>query len=632
MAVIPQFSAGGPAQARGPVLETQGTVRVDPRGALAAVGNVIEAVQGAAVQNPQLSPMFGQGKARGLQALGQGVQRLGTVFQSIALEEAEARNDAAIFEAQQEMARVYGEFQEWTANAGAMESDRWGDEWQSRLDGWKSSYLQGRKLSPVAQEAIDRSLVRFGTETLINTRVRSAQDAFRRAKGAAVAAWSMAVEAGDPETANAITAGASGRYLHPDEAAMMDYEAAQKIRERQLSDARLRAETALMRGDVAAGKAELEAAPWENPDEKAFTLAKYETKGAAEAVARTYRERWDSGEDPRAILGELEARNEDGTFKNGAEMSPIQRRELTDAMYRELNAERAETVKGLADEIKNGVPLRVIETSVVFRSLPDAQKAELSRLAVEGAKNDVSDYLAALRSAQSYDPTKDSMGDELAGMKEQAALRFSGERFDAVVNALEQAANRMAPQSATERVMNDYFSNLQKRYDAGELGGFRVTGSDISKRKDANGIEVYTVPDPEGKAFPGLLGTYKGRVIQLSEEDRLRYESGKTGSGDVYEDAAAKEAAFSRFLTVQQELESKIKAGELTSADEIQAEGNRLLGGELEKALESRIMDRSGQELPGNAFGGPSNVLFPPNPEADLEWLNSLSLPAQATF
>src|SRR5690606_6682607 len=156
----------------------------------------------------------------------------------------------------------------------------------------------------------------------------------------------------------------------------------------------------------------------------------------------------------------------------------------------------------------------------------------------------------------------------------------------------------------------------------------RVTGDQISKRTDENGVEVYTVPDPNGEfEQKGFLGTYRGRVIQLSEQDRLRFEEKARDSGQVFEDIKAKESAFSKFLEVQQEVDRKVKAGEITEADEIANEVNRLMGGEVINSLESRLqMDGAGRIMPSMG-GGVSGGLFPPvDPSDTLNWLDNYNV------
>jgi len=602
MAVIPQYSAGAPPQARGPILEQAETVRVDPRAALSSMNGLMDVIAKSSTQLPELPNDFGQGKAKGLRAIGEGVSRLGAVFQKIDEEEATARNTKTVFDFQQGMRRLYGDFEVWTANEGAMESQRWGEEWSTRLGQWKGEYFQGREIAPAAQEAIDMGFARFETETVINTKVRSAQDAFKQAKGAASQAWAMAVDSGELDTARTITSENAGTLFHTDEVARMDYEAQQKIRERNNKILENQKDTALAYGDINGALAAVQAKDV-RPDEKALETAVVTEQFGYQERIRSVQEI----EDPMERIKALNAREYEQIRKPDRDT-------LMNEAYREINNENIATVESFKVSIDKagGLSQELVMTDA-FKALPQSSKNALGDYAITGAKNDISEYLAALRSAQAYDPTNDTRGDELRALQEQATLRFDSKRAKDITDALKESQTRTGPKQAIERVETDYLSFLQKRYDNGDFGDFRVGGGEIIREEGEDGAAPsYYVADPQGE-MPEVksLGrdTPRRRKITLAEEDRMKFEStprNKRGTM-IIEDQIAKEQAFLRFQATQQEIVRRRKAGEITNADEMSAVGASLLGSEIRDAAARNVQTSQGNQMPSNSWGTPGS-------------------------
>jgi hypothetical protein len=300
---------------------------------------------------------------------------------------------------------------------------------------------------------------------------------------------------------------------------------------------------------------------------------------------------------------------ESGKYNN---LRASDKERFLNSSYQQINLGNADTVEALKEAFSGGASLRDISMSDAFKSLPESSQVAFTEFAVKGAKNDISEYLTALRAAQAYDPSKDTKGAELAALRQSALLNFDSDRAQKILTTLEESSQRTTPQTAIERVESDYFSYTQNRYNNGDFGNFRVTGDQISKRTDENGVPVYTIPDPSGEfKQKGFLGTYSGRVINLSEEDKMKYENtpdSKKGAL-ILDDQSAKEVAFTRFNSFQNDLVQQRKDGKITNADELAAAGAALLGGEIRDAAAQHL---GNQDAPTNNFGRPDRILFTP--------------------
>jgi hypothetical protein len=595
---------------------------VDPSAALQGLARVADAMtsfRGTAA--PDLNA--GQGQFRGRMAIGEGLRDLGAARMEISQRVAEIRNRTDLHEGQLAMEKEALEFAKWRESPEGRDPRTWADQWGQRMTKLQGTYASGKKLAPVVQQALNQQFATFAQRQGAQVDVDAVREEVRRGGEAMRAQIMRATEAGDFETAKAAAwEGYNLGLWGEDDATRLELQAKGEVETKVLDALQNQKETAILYGDEQTALATVDVMPIRD-DEKELERANITERVGYSKTLRDVEDILDPAERIQRI--------QSGEFDR---LRPSDRQEFLDFSFRELNEEASGKVAALKEEIdlRGGISPLELEGRDDFKALPERSKEAVRQFVTKGVQNDVADFATMLRAARSYDPSADTRGDERANLEQGIALRFSGERAGQLMQALEEAAQRQGPQSATERVASDFFSNLQRRYDSGELGTFRVTGDMISKRKGANGVEVYTIPDPKGQEFPGLLGTYRGRVIQLSEEDRLRFESGKTGEGDFFEDLGAKEAAFSKFLNVQQEIEAKIAGGELTDPEAIQAEANRLIGDELGKAFETKIQrDGAGTMLPGASFGQPSNALFP-NPDRDLEWLNSLDLEGYATF
>lgn len=615
MPIIPQYRAQGPAGPQAPVMEQQGGPRVDASAAVRGVAALAGVVQG--VQVGQIDPNLGQQSAQGLQAIGAGVGDVGSALFDISQRVAEAKNYADEHDAQLAMDREVGEFEKWRIQNP--DPTGWEPAWRERMDRFGGQYFGGKNLAPVAQEAIKQRLGTFTERRAIQVGVDAMRESVGRATSAMSAEYMRAVEAGDAEAAQMIaTDGFKRGWIPEDQAERMKIQARDQVESKQIEMLQNQKDTFLLYGDEQGAIEAVQAMPIRE-DEKALEIASVRERAGYQITIQEVED----------IIDPTEriARIEGGEFDR---LRPSDKAALLNQSYQMLNAETTGTVAAMKEEIdlRGGIQPTELEGREDFKALPDREKEAIRQYLTQGAKNDIGEFTGLLNKARTYDASADPRGAERAELENLIALNFDGSRGGELLAALEESASRGGPLKASERVLSDVFTSLQKRYDAGELGGFRVTGDQISKRTDENGVEVYTVPDPNGEfEQKGFLGTYRGRVIQLSEQDRLRFEEKGKDGGQVFEDIKAKETAFSKFLDVQQEVDRKVKAGEITEADDISNEVNRLLGGEVLNSLESRLqMDGAGRTLPAIG-GGVSGGLFPPaDPTDTLNWLDNYNV------
>lgn len=611
MPIVPQYAAGAPAQAPAPVLMQERRARVDSSGAIRGLYGIAERIAGGAAQMPGAPSNLGQGRAAGVQAIGEGVKAIGQVQFDIAEKAAQLRNRADLHAAELELQRQYGEFEKWrTQNP---DPDLWEKEWADRIGTFADSYVNGKTLAPAVIDAVKQRAGSFAVERGTMIGVDAIRQKVKLGGEAMMADLLRAKEAKDFDGVTSITRDMVNLgVMGEDDAVRLEIQMKDSIEAESLQESIDLANALALRGDYEGAKEKIRESSM--PDsEKTLFVTKIEMGAEKDAQM----EEVGMIDDPAERIAAIKS----GKFNLLTEPDKVN---LINESYREMNDEVTEVVRRFKEEIdvRGAIPESELESRDDFKALPEIKKAGILKYINKERMNDASDFATMLRTANAYEAAKDPRGDELANIRDSIVLRFHGEKADQLNKALDDAMSRKVPQSATERVMSDFFSSLQNRYDNGEMGGFRLSGDKISKRKDANGVEVYTTPDPDGQEFPGMLGTYRGRVIELSEQDRLKFEEKGRDSAQVYEDLKAKESAFSRFLEVQQEIERRVNAGELTSADEIQAAANSLLGTELESAFESRQRDASGFEIPGNSFGGPSNALFPSGDP--VEKLNAL--------
>jgi hypothetical protein len=599
MAIIPQYRAKGPAAPLTPVMEQERGPRVDASEAVRGIARLTGAIE-SPTQVEQLNPELGQGVARGAQAIGQGITDVGGALFDISQRVAEAKNYHDEHQAQLALDREVGEFEK--EKASLTDPMMWEPARKARMEKFIGQYFNGKNIAPATQEAIKMRAESFGVRW--GNRVIS--EAEHKIAGDATAALMSdvlrATEAGDLGVVkDSLTRGQNLGLIDEYRATQMEFQAQDKIETKQVESGRNQIKTFLLYNDVTGALNVADQMPV-NDDEKKLLRAEITQTHGYNITLNEVEDIIDPNERIKAI--------ESGKYNN---LRASDKERFLNSSYQQINLGNADTVEALKEAFSGGASLRDISMSDAFKSLPESSQVAFTEFAVKGAKNDISEYLTALRAAQAYDPSKDTKGAELAALRQSALLNFDSDRAQKILTTLEESSQRTTPQTAIERVESDYFSYTQNRYNNGDFGNFRVTGDQISKRTDENGVPVYTIPDPSGEfTQKGFLGTYSGRVIKLSEEDKMKYENtpdNKKGAL-ILEDLSAKEVAFTRFNSFQNDLVQQRKDGKITNADELAAAGAALLGGEIRDAAAQHL---GTQDAPTNNFGRPDRTLFTPD-------------------
>lgn len=600
MAIIPQYRAKGPAAPLTPVMEQERGPRVDASEAVRGFARLTGAIE-SPTQVEQLNPDLGQGVARGTQAIGQGITDVGGALFDISQRVAEAKARSDIYEHQIALDSEVAKFEQWKTKEGRADPTQWEPELRNRLTSFSEKYTSGKNIAPVALETIDQQSRSYIERRAITTIGEADRELVGRATSAMKAQAIRALEAGNLAEHNAIADEMlSAGYESEDRVEMMKIQAQDQVETKQVESGRNQIKTFLLYNDVTGALNVADQMPV-GDDEKKLLRAEITQTHGYNITLNEVEDIIDPNERIKAI--------ESGKYSN---LRASDKERFLNASYQQINLGNADTVEALKEAFSGGAGLRDISMSDAFKSLPESSQMAFTEFAVTGAKNDISEYLTALRTAQAYDPSKDTKGAELAALRQSASLNFDSDRGQNIITTLEESFQRTTPQTAIERVESDYFSYMQNRYDNGDFGNFRVTGDQISKRTDENGVPVYTIPDPSGEfKQKGFLGTYSGRVIKLSEKDEMKFENTPDNKKDalILEDESAKDVAFTRFNSFQGNLVQQRKDGKITNADELAAAGAALLGGEMRDAAAQNLRN---QDAPTNNFGRPDGILFTP--------------------
>lgn len=623
MAVLPNYTAGAPPVPNAPGLEGGQMPRIDAGRGLAALDNLARTVAGGAVALPNAPGSLGQGGARGMMALGEGVQQLGQMFQALDRERAEARNVAAVHEATLEMERIAGDFTAWREKNP--DPARWEEELQGRLGEW-SDRAATIDLSPVAREEVTRRFDAFSTRLAIDTRVSSVKAEVARAREALEAGWVRAVDSGDAETAVSLAReGVSRGWFPEDTGARMEIEAVRGAQQKARSAALMEADTMLNYGDAQSAYKSLENARWafDTDEEFAFHKSELETKAAVQIEQREVFDRAAEEEGgPVAIARELEARDNDGNPTAYPALRGATRKKIISDLYEVHFKERESTVKRINEAINSGM-IRSIEDAERFAgefALSPIERAAFEQ-AIRGEIKTSEEYIqTATKNAFTYNPGADPNGTLYGSLRtEIAAVLDDDPRAMEILDILEkrragqplELGQKIAAQKQAE------FASL-----AEAEGAYRLPVSRI-RAVDQDGAKVYVDTGADIKpGDPGFFETGKGwfdgshvrgRVIELSQDDRLAVEEGKKGA--IVEDLAAKNRSLAEAAKVSDELTRRIDSGQIQTEEQ------------ANEAWEGLVAPRR-REAVGSMIEG---TLFPPSlmedPTETADWLDSYPIP-----
>jgi hypothetical protein len=390
------------------------------------------------------------------------------------------------------------------------------------------------------------------------------------AGNAVVSDWMMAKENNDIDGAMAATAFAAESGLLPvHKITAMEIDAENEITARQNRDAELYADEAVKNGD--AGLAiEIIQNSNKTDAEKAAEIAHLKNRSL---VIQSEKEVLDYA----ANHGADEASRKLSDPKNWPDLTGDNRKTVMTRVAQESNAMEAATFEELQDEVRLGNFANTVElaSDPRFVSLNATDREKLSQSLGKEASNDIAEFLTLSNTLSGYDPKTDPRGAVEKEYRKLIASGFTGERAEELHTILQDRLSPdAAPLEASERVLGDVMSAMTERFKAGDLGNYRISGDKI-KAVEEGGVTTYYRIDKN----PLIGRTVLGDEVVLSEEEKARFDAGKTGVTDIYEDKTAKEKAGATLRAMKDHLERKRNSGEAVTANDFTKEIESLVEG-----------------------------------------------------
>ena len=213
----------------GPVLDHVDRGSVNFSGMVSGLGQVMQSAEGLsrAMAPVLMNPRMFDGERQGMEALGQGVQALGSLFKEVAEREAQAKNYADMADAEVVMQGELADFETWKqGRLGNPET--WGAEWERRLGKLAERFDKQEGWSPLVQQQLGLSFGRFVGQSKIRVGTDATKAQFARAGAAANARFDTAIFNNDLEGAKAAKADEVALGLTVPEQAVLDIQKAQR--------------------------------------------------------------------------------------------------------------------------------------------------------------------------------------------------------------------------------------------------------------------------------------------------------------------------------------------------------------------------------------------------------------------
>jgi hypothetical protein len=622
MPIVPQYRAEGPANPVSPALESVQRERVDASTALRGLANLSSAVDDAAAPIPNAPQDLGQATMRGLSAVGAGVKDVGKAVFDVQERIARAWNFTKLSEAQDVMDAAVADFQKFKLSEP--DPTKWGTEWSNRFEKVRGQLLSG-DLSPAAKEEINQRVVTFGTRFGLNVDLDAQKEIIGRARDASVAELWRAAKAGDLVGAQAIvdTVVAEG-WEGEDWAVRTMWDIEDKVRGDNIESARMQAETAAIRGDYVLGRSIIEQTQWETPEERDNELAKYDAREGAISLGNSINTRLQDGEDPTAVLAEMQAKDADGNFLHHQNLPPSARSELIGDLYKQVLTERDARVAG-ADE---GIAANTIKNEEQLMAQLEGTGADETTVALLRKKlnkervNTEEEIVSLQLKVSNYNPVNDPDGVAYISIRRQVEIVLGGEarppllgtdpRRDKIITMLDRlrSGERLTP---GEEVKKQALASVRDMVEAG--GAWQIPSERIKEMPLEDGTTVFVdtgadiKPDAEGyfEEKPGMIkkaayavtpfySPKKGRIVTLNQ---VHKEAVRAGKSILVEDINARSRTLGEASPHIDEIERKLETGEIKDT------------GEALEVLNTRLTPMA-LDAAGRVVDGVSGNLMPP--------------------
>jgi hypothetical protein len=613
MPIVPNLAMpGSPASPNAPAMERGGSVRVNAGEALAGLGRIADNLAGMAPV-PGVPQNLGQGAAQGMVNLGQGVKDLGQARMDIEARRAEARNYVELSKASLEMDREISEFQKFQETSP--DPATWLPEWERRSSEWPGRYLEGRDYPPALQDSIRARVLSRGQQFGMDVDVAATKATVALARESLMAEVAIAEEGGRLDEASALLrTGVEKGWVRADVAAEREMQAQDTIERRTVADALDYADAFAMRGDMENAFGALDSIRGIIPEgEYQSKRARLETVNAA-AVDEDAAKEMAMTEGARMTAAKLNEVNEDGAPKNFPHLKGARRLEMAQMLWK-IDADEKQGIAGVVREgISNGAfqSLEQVEQAFSDHPLSEVERRTFRDL-IEGQFVKDEGYIqSAMTTAAAYDPASDPTGERAASLRSEWSVVMAGDpRLEKVAGVLAKRQNG-EPLTMPENMRATKTKELLSVREA--EGSWIRPAESIVKATTPEGVTVYVDTTAEVKeGDPGYFyedrtwptGNVKGRIVTLSQEDRLKVEEGK---GTVT-DLNAKNKAAAEDASIMDALEQDADAGKIQ--DEIQWD-------ERYQSLALPVKDKAAKEIIDRGAGSvfsqtPESVITDPD-------------------
>jgi hypothetical protein len=583
MPIIPQFRAEGPAQPVAPGMESPAGLRVNATTALRGIATLADSLGNVTQDMPNAPADLGQGVARGMQAIGEGIGNVGEVMFDIRKRLADAWNYRKVSEAQDAMYGEVANFEKWKLSEP--NPTKWEAEWNGRMERMKNDLISGEDLSPAAKEQIGTRVMSFGTRHGFQVGVEAAKKVVDLANESNSAEIMRAMQAGDMPLVKELTQLAVNEgWQGADWAEQTNWRASESIRKDAIDSARMQSDTYAIRGMFSEGRQLIADAPWETEEQKQYELARYDKDVTSRGIQFEILKRAQNGEDVDVLMEELTATNEDGTFKNhDGILSPMMREEALIPL-RQFQNEQYKTQVELAEQyVAAGRINSEEELNDFFQGKPiDAVNRNILVSKIDKTfKETQASQMDLMSKIVTYDVSKD-IGGAQAKAYEAAIVQtfpshfakppFKNEYNPMAVKAVEVLEKLKRGESLTlsEEQAATAKKTLDQTYRAAET--LSVRAKDLDKR-EVNGRVVFVdftqkpeLGDPlrfeEERAHWFKNPTQNvGRVIQLNQQD---YEAALAGKDVYVTDMTKEQDVAAKVAKDTAELQRRIDVGEVT--------------------------------------------------------------------
>lgn len=486
----------------------------------------------------------------GAAAWGQALQNVGELGVKFVQQRQKANDANTMIELEGKMRQLTADQMKFQSEVN--DQEQWGDAWNKRVTQFETDVLKKARLSSDAKMALAETFGRFTQGQSLSIQEQATSQAKRRLSLSVDTMFQREAQAANmPGVEQASQIALAGGML-PEEVE------AKKFTYQQAAIGNYKEQTKLTLDNLARG-GDKEGIELMLSDPK---VTKYYNEEEIKALRRDFTDMAVSfkiqddieqslAEDPEGEMMRLEARGEDGQYKNYSDIGNTDRVRLIQEGQRMVKMKHNQDASQLQEkiigsEIRSMKDLEKPENAALYSKLPPSYKADLERMLTQGVITDPGEYQKAVTRIESADLTDAT---QVASTQRYLKM-FAPEEQKMLMERLDK---RMTSSDKTPRSTADLFQEMDEDLSTGVFGDYRLTGEKI------------TLDETTGRA---KLITKSGWFtddtvdIQLSEQDRLKIKTAKDKDSVTVEDLTKKRTATQKLATLKAEAERKIANGE----------------------------------------------------------------------